>query len=165
MPCLLNSQHSSYTSVSILFRCLFLQVCSSICYCLCASQSGSSSSSLAPDVPHAPPAFPPCPSCSRLLCATYLNEDYFDLVDVDSFGCETMHLPAAIDSVKYGGMLYLTSTDGFSGAGNYQWGSGGGNGRTSQMKACLCKLRQLQAYCGLRGLFPKVWGARLGLLQ
>ena len=58
-----------------------------------------------------------CLRCSRLLCATYLNEEYFDLVDVDSFGGETMHLPAAIDSVKYGGMLYLTSTDGFSGAG------------------------------------------------
>eukprot|EP00877_Chromochloris_zofingiensis_P010695 jgi/Chrzof1/587/Cz01g21110.t1 len=54
---------------------------------------------------------------NRLLSACYLNEDYYDLVDVDSFGSDTMHLPAAIDAVKFGGLLYLTSTDGFSSSG------------------------------------------------
>jgi len=53
----------------------------------------------------------------RLLASCYLQEDYYDLVDVDSFGSDTSFLPAAIDAVKYGGMLYLTSTDGFCSAG------------------------------------------------
>lgn len=55
----------------------------------------------------------------RLLCSTYLAEDYFDLVDVDSFGSDTSHLPAALDAVKYGGMIYLTSTDGFCSGGEW----------------------------------------------
>jgi tRNA (guanine26-N2/guanine27-N2)-dimethyltransferase len=57
------------------------------------------------------------PPLYRLLAATYLAEDYYDFVDVDSFGSDTAHLPAAIDAVKYGGMLYLTSTDGFCSGG------------------------------------------------
>lgn len=47
----------------------------------------------------------------------YLQEDYFDLVDVDSFGSDTSYLGGAIDALKYGGMLYLTSTDGMSAGG------------------------------------------------
>ena len=47
----------------------------------------------------------------------YLQEDYFDLVDVDSFGSDTSYLPAAIDALKYGGLLYLTCTDGVSAGG------------------------------------------------
>jgi tRNA G26 N,N-dimethylase Trm1 len=53
----------------------------------------------------------------RLLASVYLQEDYFDLVDVDSFGSDTSYLPAAIDALKFGGMLYLTSTDGISAGG------------------------------------------------
>lgn len=52
-----------------------------------------------------------------MLASRYLAEDYYDLVDVDSFGSETSHLPAAIDSVRYGGMLFLTSTDGMASGG------------------------------------------------
>jgi hypothetical protein len=58
-------------------------------------------------------AFLPC----RLLASTYLAEDYFDLVDVDSFGSDSSHLAAALQAVKYGGMIYLTSTDGFCSGG------------------------------------------------
>ncbi|KAI8462443.1 MAG: S-adenosyl-L-methionine-dependent methyltransferase [Monoraphidium minutum] len=54
---------------------------------------------------------------NRLLASRYLAEDFYDLVDVDSFGSETSHLPSAIDAVKYGGMLFLTSTDGISSGG------------------------------------------------
>jgi tRNA (guanine26-N2/guanine27-N2)-dimethyltransferase len=58
---------------------------------------------------------------NRLLVSRYLAEDYYDLVDVDSFGSESAHLPAAIDAVRYagpsGGLLFLTSTDGMSSAG------------------------------------------------
>jgi tRNA (guanine26-N2/guanine27-N2)-dimethyltransferase len=57
----------------------------------------------------------------RLLASVYLQEDYFDLVDVDSFGSDTSYLPAAIDALKYGGMLYLTSTDGISAGGEPRW--------------------------------------------
>jgi hypothetical protein len=55
--------------------------------------------------------------CARLLASVYLQEDYFDLVDVDSFGSDTSYLAGAIDALKYGGMLYLTSTDGMSAGG------------------------------------------------
>eukprot|EP00879_Flechtneria_rotunda_P018630 GHRR01019551.1.p1 GENE.GHRR01019551.1~~GHRR01019551.1.p1 ORF type:complete len:434 (+),score=148.18 GHRR01019551.1:652-1953(+) len=54
---------------------------------------------------------------SRLLASVYLQEDYWDLVDVDSFGSDASCLPAALHAVKYGGLLYLTSTDGFCSAG------------------------------------------------
>ena len=36
----------------------------------------------------------------RLLSCCALNEDYYDLVDVDSFGSDTSFLGAAIESVK-----------------------------------------------------------------
>ncbi|GIL43453.1 hypothetical protein Vafri_923 [Volvox africanus] len=54
---------------------------------------------------------------NRLLTNCYMRESYYDLVDVDSFGSETMHFPAAIDAVRYGGLVYLTSTDGFTTSG------------------------------------------------
>ncbi|KAG1672108.1 hypothetical protein FOA52_001695 [Chlamydomonas sp. UWO 241] len=54
----------------------------------------------------------------RLLAGVALAEDYFDLVDVDSFGSDTSFLGSAIESVKFGGLLYLTSTDGFCSAGH-----------------------------------------------
>jgi hypothetical protein len=55
--------------------------------------------------------------CCRLLASTYLAEDYFDFVDVDSFGSDSSHLAAALQAVKYSGMIYLTSTDGFCSGG------------------------------------------------
>ncbi|KAF6262612.1 S-adenosyl-L-methionine-dependent methyltransferase [Scenedesmus sp. NREL 46B-D3] len=54
---------------------------------------------------------------NRLLASTYLAEGYFDLVDVDSFGSDCSHLAAALQAVKFGGLLYLTSTDGFCSGG------------------------------------------------
>lgn len=54
---------------------------------------------------------------NRLLTGCYLRESFWDLIDIDSFGSDTMPLPAAIDAVRYGGLLYLTSTDGFTSAG------------------------------------------------
>lgn len=60
---------------------------------------------------------PPVLCHTRLLASVYLQEDYFDLVDVDSFGSDTSYLAAAIDALKYGGLLYLTSTDGMSAGG------------------------------------------------
>jgi hypothetical protein len=53
----------------------------------------------------------------RLLTNCYMRESYYDVVDVDSFGSESMHFPAAVDAVRFGGLLYLTSTDGFTSSG------------------------------------------------
>ncbi len=64
-------------------------------------------------MPRAAAVVPPC----RLLTGCYLRESFWDLIDIDSFGSDTMPLPAAIDAVRYGGLLYLTSTDGFTSAG------------------------------------------------
>jgi tRNA (guanine26-N2/guanine27-N2)-dimethyltransferase len=36
----------------------------------------------------------------RLLASCALNEDYYDLVDVDSFGSDTSFLGSAIEAVK-----------------------------------------------------------------
>jgi tRNA (guanine26-N2/guanine27-N2)-dimethyltransferase len=57
------------------------------------------------------------PSGCRLLTSCYLRDDFFDLIDVDCFGSETTSFGAALSAVRYGGMLYLTSTDGFSAGG------------------------------------------------
>ncbi|KAG2446177.1 hypothetical protein HXX76_000770 [Chlamydomonas incerta] len=54
---------------------------------------------------------------NRLLTNCYMRESYYDLIDVDSFGSEAMYFPAAIDAVRYGGLLYLTCTDGFTSSG------------------------------------------------
>ncbi|KAK8960851.1 hypothetical protein KSP40_PGU004305 [Platanthera guangdongensis] len=55
---------------------------------------------------------------NRLLVERYLQRDYFDLVDVDSFGSDSWFIRSAIASVKIGGLLYLTCTDGFSSGGH-----------------------------------------------
>ncbi|CAA0834478.1 N2-N2-dimethylguanosine tRNA methyltransferase [Striga hermonthica] len=55
---------------------------------------------------------------NRLLTECYLERDYFDLIDVDSFGSESSHLRSALCAVKLDGLLYLTSTDGYSSGGH-----------------------------------------------
>lgn len=55
---------------------------------------------------------------NRLLTECYLERDYFDLIDVDSFGSESSYLRTAINAVKLDGILYVTSTDGYSSGGH-----------------------------------------------
>ncbi|PKA67225.1 putative tRNA (guanine(26)-N(2))-dimethyltransferase 2 [Apostasia shenzhenica] len=55
---------------------------------------------------------------NRLLLDRYLNREYFDLVDVDSFGSDSSFIRSAIAAVRTGGLLYLTSTDGVSSGGH-----------------------------------------------
>ncbi|XP_015079487.1 tRNA (guanine(26)-N(2))-dimethyltransferase isoform X2 [Solanum pennellii] len=55
---------------------------------------------------------------TRLLAECYLRKDYFDLIDVDSFGSGSSYLRVALDAVKLGGLLYITSTDGLSSGGH-----------------------------------------------
>ncbi|CAN4102371.1 unnamed protein product [Withania somnifera] len=55
---------------------------------------------------------------TRLLAECYLRKDYFDFIDVDSFGSGSSYLRVALDVVKLGGFLYITSTDGLSSGGH-----------------------------------------------
>jgi tRNA (guanine26-N2/guanine27-N2)-dimethyltransferase len=48
----------------------------------------------------------------RLLQHCYQAQDYYDLVDLDSFGNPASFLQAALGATRLGGLLYLTSTDG-----------------------------------------------------
>jgi hypothetical protein len=93
----------------------------------------------------------------------YLAEDFYDLVDVDSFGSETLHLPAAIDSVKFGGLLFLTSTDGISSAGVragvglscvYVGGGGGGAGGGARFDVGNNGLRAVKTVTMLARMHP-----------
>jgi tRNA (guanine26-N2/guanine27-N2)-dimethyltransferase len=52
-----------------------------------------------------------------LLTACYLAEDFYDLIDLDMFGSDSTLIGPALDAVRFGGLLYLTSTDGFSSSG------------------------------------------------
>eukprot|EP00466_Bigelowiella_natans_P015796 jgi/Bigna1/34165/e_gw1.4.49.1 len=54
---------------------------------------------------------------SRLLSSCYLREHFFDLIDVDSFGSDAP-VAQALQVLKFGGLLYLTCTDGLSSAGH-----------------------------------------------
>ncbi|KAL6533015.1 hypothetical protein OROMI_027127 [Orobanche minor] len=55
---------------------------------------------------------------NRLLTECFLERDYFDFIDVDSFGSESSYLRAAMCAVKFDGLLYVTSTDGYSSGGH-----------------------------------------------
>eukprot|EP00268_Persea_americana_P009437 TRINITY_DN13790_c0_g1_i5.p1 TRINITY_DN13790_c0_g1~~TRINITY_DN13790_c0_g1_i5.p1 ORF type:complete len:432 (-),score=66.15 TRINITY_DN13790_c0_g1_i5:708-2003(-) len=55
---------------------------------------------------------------NRVLVESYLHRDFFDLVDVDSFGSDSMFLRSAVAALKIGGLLYVTSTDGYSSGGH-----------------------------------------------
>lgn len=66
----------------------------------------------------------------RLLQHCDQERDYYDLVDLDSFGNPAPFLQAAIGATRLGGLLYLTSTD----------------GRTTSGQAAADGLRLLGAY-------------------
>ena len=50
-------------------------------------------------------------SCSQ-------QQDYYDLIDIDSFGSPTPFVNTALWAIKLGGLLYLTSTDGRTTSGH-----------------------------------------------
>lgn len=58
-------------------------------------------------------------SCAakRLLAACHLNGHFHDVIDADMFGSDTTAVGPALDCLRFGGLLYLTSTDGFSSSG------------------------------------------------
>ncbi|KAH7548281.1 hypothetical protein ACOSQ2_032670 [Xanthoceras sorbifolium] len=55
---------------------------------------------------------------NRILSECYLNSDFYDLIDVDSFGSDSSFLRTVFNAIKRGGLLYLTSTDGYSSGGH-----------------------------------------------
>ncbi|KAF9597681.1 hypothetical protein IFM89_021159 [Coptis chinensis] len=55
---------------------------------------------------------------NRIMAECYLKRDFFDLIDIDSFGSNSSFFRSAYDSLKLDGLLYVTSTDGFSSGGH-----------------------------------------------
>jgi tRNA (guanine26-N2/guanine27-N2)-dimethyltransferase len=55
---------------------------------------------------------------NRVMTDYYVQKSFFDFIDVDSFGSDSSFLRSAINTLKYGGLLYVTSTDGFSSGGH-----------------------------------------------
>lgn len=48
----------------------------------------------------------------------HLRQDYYDLVDIDSFGCAAPYISTGLWAVKLDGLLYLTDTDGRTSSGH-----------------------------------------------
>ncbi|KAJ7959548.1 tRNA (guanine(26)-N(2))-dimethyltransferase [Quillaja saponaria] len=55
---------------------------------------------------------------NRIMADYYLKNDYFDFIDVDSFGSDSSFLRSAMNALKWDGLLYATSTDGYSSGGH-----------------------------------------------
>lgn len=55
---------------------------------------------------------------NRIFLDCYNRSDFYDLIDVDSFGAPVPFLSSVLWGTKIGGLLYLTSTDGRSTTGN-----------------------------------------------
>ena len=49
---------------------------------------------------------------NQLFFSCAQRQDYYDLIDIDSFGSPTPFISTALWAIKFGGLLYLTSTDG-----------------------------------------------------
>lgn len=57
---------------------------------------------------------------TKLLNSCNQNDDFYDIVDIDSFGSDSAFLGDALRAVRFGGMVYATSTDGFALAGGHR---------------------------------------------
>ncbi|KAH7537663.1 hypothetical protein FEM48_Zijuj03G0116800 [Ziziphus jujuba var. spinosa] len=55
---------------------------------------------------------------NRIMTECYLQRDFFDFIDVDSFGSDSSFLRSAMNALRLDGLLYVTSTDGFSSGGH-----------------------------------------------
>ncbi|XP_057979386.1 tRNA (guanine(26)-N(2))-dimethyltransferase isoform X2 [Malania oleifera] len=55
---------------------------------------------------------------NRVMTECYLQKDFFDLIDIDSFGSDSSFLRSAYNALKLGGLVYITSTDGYSSGGH-----------------------------------------------
>ena len=57
-------------------------------------------------------------TAQKLLARCLISERRFDLVDLDAFGCPTTLVQPALEALRFGGVLYLASTDGRSPTGH-----------------------------------------------
>ncbi|KAK1361084.1 tRNA (guanine(26)-N(2))-dimethyltransferase [Heracleum sosnowskyi] len=55
---------------------------------------------------------------NRVMMECCLKRDYFDFIDIDSFGSDSSFLRSAFGAVRFGGLLYVTSTDGYTSGGH-----------------------------------------------
>lgn len=55
---------------------------------------------------------------NRVMVDYYMQKSFFDFIDVDSFGSDSSFLRSAMNTLRHGGLLYVTSTDGFSSGGH-----------------------------------------------
>lgn len=56
---------------------------------------------------------------NRVFWQCALDRDYYDLIDIDAFGSPAELLPHCLTTVRYGGLIYLTSTDGRAVSGHF----------------------------------------------
>ena len=59
-----------------------------------------------------------CQDANQLFFSCAQQHDYYDLIDIDSFGSPTPFITTALWAIKLGGLLYLTSTDGRATSGH-----------------------------------------------
>jgi tRNA (guanine26-N2/guanine27-N2)-dimethyltransferase len=65
----------------------------------------------------------------HVLAQATIDRNYFDLIDLDAFGNPLSFIPGCLQALKFGGFLYITSTDGRSLSGQLpeqslrHWGS------------------------------------------
>ncbi|KAL1207922.1 tRNA (guanine(26)-N(2))-dimethyltransferase 1 [Cardamine amara subsp. amara] len=60
---------------------------------------------------------------NKAMIERYLIGDFLDMIDIDSFGSDSAFLRDAFNALKLGGLLYLTSTDGYSSGGHRPYNS------------------------------------------
>ena len=59
-----------------------------------------------------------CRAAEHLLRQAYLDQTWFDLIDLDAFGCPNVLLQSALTVLRFDGFLVLASTDGRSPTGH-----------------------------------------------
>lgn len=57
-------------------------------------------------------------AAERLLREAFLEHRFFDLIDLDAFGCPNVLLQSTLQAMRFGGVLMLASTDGRSPTGH-----------------------------------------------
>jgi tRNA (guanine26-N2/guanine27-N2)-dimethyltransferase len=62
-------------------------------------------------------------TAQKLLAQCLIREERFDLLDLDAFGCPTTLVPLALEALRFGGVLYVASTDGRSPTGHDRSGA------------------------------------------
>ncbi len=56
---------------------------------------------------------------NRIFWQCAIDRDYYDLIDIDSFGTPAEFLATCLQAVRHGGLIYLTSTDGRTISGHF----------------------------------------------